>query len=358
MTDSLEVLQAMPSGLLDLPAAALGASLRGPTLIEIQGRREPPLFVSSLVHGDEVGGWEAVRGLLRALGRRAPARSLRLLIGNPRAAAQGARHLDDQPDFNRVWHRALGEAPDHPLAAAAREVTRRMKREGCFAAVDIHNNSGVNPPHVCVAGIDWYTLRVASLFSSITVHVDHPQTIQTAAFAEFCPAVTLEVGRARERAGVERALTLLRTLLAMDSLDEISVGDGSGVKLFRALARVEIARGCRFAFAGEDAENGADLTLRAELEAHNFERVGQGTPLGWLGETTREPPLFVTARRGELDFDAFFEVRQRAVHLSRDVFFSMFTTNHASIRQDCLCYLMEPIELQRIEDMERHAERI
>ncbi len=348
MTDRLAVLYSLPSGFLDLSAEALGASLSGPTLIEIRGRREPPLFVSVLVHGDEVGGWDAVRSVLRTLGEAAPRRSLRLLIGNPRAAAHALRHLDDQPDFNRVWHGAASAALDHPLAVAAREVTRRMACDGCFAAIDIHNNSGVNPLHVCVARLDWYTLRVASLFSPVAVHVDHPESIQTAAFAEFCPAVTLEAGQAGDRAAVVRAAKLLRTLLEIDSLDAVEVDDGSGVALFRTLARVGIAHNRSFAFAGESASKCADIRLRSELEARNFERIKQGTPFAWLAQETAGedslPPLSITGRQGELDFDGFFAVDGKTVRLSRDTTFSMFTTNHKSIRQDCLCYFMEPIE--------------
>ena len=343
MPDELSVLHSLPSGLLELPSRGLRKALQGPTLIELQGRREPALFVSVLVHGNEAGGWDAVRALLQGLGGKPLGRSLRLFIGNPRAAADGVRHLDDQPDFNRVWK---GEI-DHPLAQAARMVTERLRGEGCFAGIDIHNNSGVNPCHVCVAQLDWYTLRVASLFAPVTVYVDHPQTIQTAAFSEFCPAVTLEAGRTGDRAGVAQAKKVLQTLLAIDSLDEIEVGDGSGVSLYRTLARVEISRDCSFGFSAAQASNGKDITFSSALESCNFQMFDKGTVLGWVGKRA-SMPLLVTSRQGELDADAFFEVSGNAVRLTRQLTFSMFTTNHTSIRQDCLCYLMEPIALRRL----------
>ena len=348
------MLRRVPQGLLDLPGHALAGALSGPTLIELDGLREPALFVSVLVHGDEVGGWDAVRAWLRTLVGTELGRSLRLFIGNPRAAARSRRHLDDQPDFNRVWR---GEQ-DHPLARAARAVTERMRTQGCFAGVDIHNNSGVNPCHVCVAELDWYTLRVASLFAQVIVHVDHPNSIQTAAFAEFCPAVTLEAGRVGDADGIRRSMRLLETLTSINSLDEIEVGDGSGVSLYRTLARVEIASNSSFGFTGAQASPCTDITLRAELESHNFSRLGQGTVFGEVGAGEHAAPLLISSRQGELDVDAFFEVHGQVVRLGRDLTFSMFTTNPVSIRQDCLCYLMEPIALQPVRESSDHVANV
>ena len=301
------------------------------------------------MHGDEVGGWDAVRGWLRSLSGAPPARSLCVFIGNPKAAQHGVRHLHHQPDFNRVWQGGI----DHPLAEAAHDVVSLMRRRGCFAAIDIHNNSGANPCHVCVAKLDWHTLRVASLFAPITVHVDHPKTIQTAAFANFCPAVTLEAGRVGDAQGVSRVRQMLDTLPGLESLDEIEVGDGRGVSLFRTLARIEFPDGCDFDFASFARDRrkpaASDITVNAELGRRNFETLAKGA-LFARASGDGSVPFVVTNAQGELDIDAFFDVGGGEVRLGREMVFSMFTTNCESVRRDCLCYIMEPIAPHRIGD--------
>ena len=329
---------------MDLPAPRLCEVLDGPTLIEIEGDKEPGVFVSVLLHGNEIGGWDAVRRLLKSLRGRPPKRAVSLFVGNVQAARAGVRHLDDQPDFNRVWNGQV----DHPLADTARLVTEHMRSKGCFASIDIHNNSGVNPCHVCIAELDWYTLRVGSLFAPLTVLVDYPRSIQTAAFSAFCPSVTLEAGRIGDSEGVSRTCAMLESILTIDSLDDIAVGDGSDALLYATTARIELPSDCRFDFSSNpQAPALSDISLSAEIESRNFERLPKGTFFAKLPRSG-EPPLFITSGQGEIDFEAYFEVQGESVRLARDLIFSMYTTRAESVRQDCLCYLMEPVELHRL----------
>ncbi|MEN9204456.1 MAG: succinylglutamate desuccinylase/aspartoacylase family protein [Thermostichales cyanobacterium DRC_bins_46] len=94
----LTVWQDYPPELLTLDAGDLYQVLPGPTLIHLPGRRQPPLFVSVLLHGNEVTGWLAVRKLLQTYQDRELPRSLLVLIGNVAAARYGMRRLPDQPD--------------------------------------------------------------------------------------------------------------------------------------------------------------------------------------------------------------------------------------------------------------------
>ena len=106
MSDLLNERDEMPLSMLQADAADLHDILGGPTLFHLRGRREPALFVSVLMHGNETTGWDAVREVLRGFvgvdGFDLP-RSLSLFIGNVSAAAAGVRHLPSQPDYNRVW---------------------------------------------------------------------------------------------------------------------------------------------------------------------------------------------------------------------------------------------------------------
>ena len=103
--------EALPPGLLDLPAARLGEVLPGPTLIHLPGRRTPPLFVSVLLHGNEDTGWLAAQSVLKKFATAELPRALTLFIGNVEAARTGLRRLDGQPDYNRVWAGGEGAPP-------------------------------------------------------------------------------------------------------------------------------------------------------------------------------------------------------------------------------------------------------
>ena len=150
----LQELDHLPEGLLGLEATRLQSQLQGPTLMYLRGRREPPLLVSVLMHGNETTGWEAVRALLRpyqAAGRVLP-RSLYLFVSNVSAAAQGLRRLDGQPDYNRVWPGCEDSgSAEHEMM---RQVVDIMRTRGCFASIDVHNNTGLNPHYACVNVID------------------------------------------------------------------------------------------------------------------------------------------------------------------------------------------------------------
>lgn len=344
VSDNLSIINGLPLGLEKLTASELYRLLPGPTLIEIPGRKDPPLFVSVLLHGNETGGWEALRQLLALLGDQPPDRALCLFIGNVRAAREGVRHLPDQPDFNRVWN----GGPKHALADAAREVTEYMRTRGAFASLDFHNNSGVNPLHVCVSALCRDTVRVASLFAPISVLVEYPTGIQCAAFSAFCPAVTLEAGKPGDSNGVAKCLDLLNAMLSIDAIEDIATGDGREASLYASTARIELPERCNFAFSslpfGDDA---ADITLASDMEARNFHHLPAGTLFASVPQG-KEIPLFIVSRQGEIDTDRYFSRHGSQVRFARDVILSMYTSNSTSVRQDCLCYLMEPIKLRAV----------
>ena len=80
----LNIFDRIPDGLLELESHQLWQLLDRPTLIHLQGDRQPALFVSILLHGNETTSWLAMRELLRKYhdqDRRLP-RSLSLFIGN------------------------------------------------------------------------------------------------------------------------------------------------------------------------------------------------------------------------------------------------------------------------------------
>jgi len=333
----LRELDGLPADILDLPAEALHRHLGGPVLIHLPGRREPALFVSVLMHGNETTGWDAVRELLRAyvhdgaIGQLP--RSMSLFIGNTAAAAQGLRHLADQPDYNRVWPGSeTAETPEHGLMAL---VVERMASRGIFASVDVHNNTGLNPHYACVNVIDDRYLHLAAMFGRTVVYFVRPRGVASMAMARLGPSVTLECGKVGQVHGTDHARDYLEACLRLSEHPAHPVAPHD-VDLYHTVATVKVPAEVDFGFG----EHGADLRLSDDLERLNFREVPAGTAFARVC-SLRRPLLEVRSEHNADVFDRYFVLEDGQLRLRCSVMPSMLTLDERVIRQDCLCYLME-----------------
>jgi hypothetical protein len=340
MTDApptLNELDALPDGLLDCASAELAARLGGPTLIHLPGAREPALFVSVLTHGNEPVGWDAVRLLLarniERHGRLRLPRALSLFIGNVKAAAVHARHLPDQPDFNRIWPGTdLPPTPEHEVMA---RVVERMAERGIFASVDLHNNTGANPHYACVNVIDNRFLHLAALFSRTVVYFIRPRGVQSQAMARLCPAVTLECGKVGDQLGIEHASEYVHACLHLAELPDHPLPNHD-IDLFHTVAQVKVPAEVSFAFPPLDA----CLVLSPELERLNFRELPAGTPFARVRPDSGAR-FDVRDEQGKDVYARYFVPEDGELRLRQPVMPSMLTRDETVIRQDCLCYLME-----------------
>ena len=338
----------LPEGLLQRQAHELNSILHGPTLIHLQGRLTQPLFVSVLVHGNETVGWDAMRQVLArysvAGGEAQLPRSLSLFIANPAAASLGVRHLPEQPDYNRVWpgcektSNASTEFADE--RALMQLVVDKMAALDLFAAVDLHNNTGLNPHYACINRLDSSFLHLATLFSRTVVYFVNPCQVASMAMARLCPSVTLECGKVGSQQGVQHAAEFVDACLHLQALPDHEVAR-QDYDLFHTVAIVKIPQDVGFEFYDEETFVEATLNLPADIEYMNFRELPAGTEIARLGQHTQKPPLDVYAEDGELVTDRYFRVVNQRLLLNACVMPSMLTTNNEVIRQDCLCYLME-----------------
>ncbi len=333
----LKQLGHIPPGLLDLDATQLEGVLGGPTLIHLPGRREPTLFVSVLMHGNETTGWDALRQLLKNYlpggGNRELPRAVSIFIGNVGAAAVGLRHLDGQPDYNRVWPGCdAAETPEHRMMAKVVEI---MAQRGIFASVDMHNNTGLNPHYACVNLLDNRFFHLATMFSRTVVYFIRPRGVQSMAMARLCPAVTLECGRVGEAFGVEHARDYLDACLHLSHHPEHAPAH-SDIELFHTVGIVKIPDRYSFGHGVSDA----DIRLAEDLDRFNFRELPAGTVLGSL-----RPGIGLgfeaTDEHGNDVSERYFELTDHKIRLRVPVMPSMLTLDRRVIRQDCLCYLME-----------------
>ena len=311
----LSTYNALPDGLLECPAARLREVLSGPTLFDLSAGRKGILFITVLQHGNETSGWDAVRTLLTS----GDAPSLMLFVANVDAARQNVRKLPGRVDFNRAW-----EGGDSPEAAIAEEVTERAMAAEPLAAIDIHNNTGRNPPYSVVTRTDERSLGAAAAFAQRVIVIDHPG-VQTRRFSEFCTAVTVEVGTARDPSSAERASAYLEAAFRWREPPRVS---SRPLYLYRNLARILV-----------EGEDGA-VTPREDFEALNFERAEGGTV---IANVRNGRGLKAVDAHGADVTGRYLETADGEIRLRRAVTPSMFTTDLRAARADCLCYLLEPL---------------
>ncbi|NND82262.1 MAG: peptidase M14 [Gammaproteobacteria bacterium] len=337
----LNQLDQIPTGLLDLDATELHDVLGGPTLIELDGRRKPRIFVSVLMHGNETSGWGAIQKLLRKYqttpGQVDLPRAMTLFIGNTLAAKNNVRHLLEQPDFNRVWPGSeLPQCEEHGLME---QVVDIVTSESLFASIDIHNNTGLNPHYACVNNLNAPNLHLAALFGRTVVYFIRPVGVQAMAMSSYCPAVTLECGRVDSDYGVTHALEYLDACLHLSELPTHAVAPHD-LDLFHTTATVKVKPDVTFGYQGSNL----DLELPGDLERLNFTEIEPGMRFGRVRHDDLRA-IAVCDEYGKDVAEAYFEVNDGELRTRLTVMPSMLTPDVEVIRQDCLCYLMERFPL-------------
>jgi succinylglutamate desuccinylase len=335
----LDVLDRIPDGLLELESTQLWQLLERPTLIHLEGHRQPPLFVSILLHGNETTSWLAMRELLRKYQHQKLPRSLSLFIGNIEGARYRQRHLANQPDYNRIW-----QMSDHPLPEQimAQKVIAEMRSQGVFASIDIHNNTGRNPHYGCVTRLDKHSRHLARLFDKNVVYYTNPKTVQSYAFGEFCPAIVLECGQPDKADGTAHALEYVETCLNLDSFDSLPDSAIADIDLFHTVAIVKVPEEINFSFTGTPDD---DITFPDEMDCLNFCELPIGTKFGEA--KTERAYLSALTEEGQENCDRYFQIADGEIILKTAVMPSMLTLNTDIVRQDCLCYLMERLTVEQ-----------
>lgn len=329
----LDLIDGFPAALDGLSARDVRDVLPNPTLIEIEGERAEPLFVSTLLHGDETSSFRILQRLQAAYGGTRPPRSLLILVGNVDAAAEGKRFLEGQPDFNRIWTKGAGA--HHGFAE---EVLRVARERRVFASIDVHNNTGRNPIYACVNVLRPADLQLAAIFAPVGVYYLNPSTTQSIAFSRLCPAVTLECGRSEEAEGVEAAWRLVEAALRIETFENAPPADDA-LKLYETVARLVVDQDCSVSF--DESDKDSDLVLRSDLENSNFVDLQAGVE--WGRVRGGGMPLKAVDERGRDLTAGFFRIDGDAIVQAAAGTPSMITTNVAAIRQDCLGYLMRSI---------------
>ncbi|MCG6939572.1 MAG: M14 family metallopeptidase [Gammaproteobacteria bacterium] len=327
----------IPDKFLSAKAEELLDILKAPTLFHLYGINPQPLFICTLLHGNETTGLYAIQRLLKKYRDKPLPRAISMFIGNIAAARENQRRLDDQDDYNRIWPGTTHS--DSPEKDMMQIVTSIMRKKKPFASIDIHNNTGKNPHYACINILNPHGLVLASKFNNIAVYFTDPKGVQSSAFCEFCPAVVLECGQSSDRSGEDHALAYLETVL---QLDDLSSHNTKNLKLYHTIASVTLPVTVTMGNSTDDRS--CDIFLNEQLENRNFHQIEPGTEFAAVN-SSKEKLIVVNSESHEDITKEYFERDQDKLLFKKPITLSMFTTCETAIRQDCICYLMEELRI-------------
>ncbi len=331
-------LNKLPEGILDLSADQLYTKIDNHTLIHLSGKIQRPVFISILQHGDEYTGWDALKDYLNNHQHVLP-RSLSILFGNIQAAKYNVRQIEGEADFNRRWPSHLNL--DGPLAKTMRKITDIMIQRQPFASVDIHNNSGRNPHYSGINSLEPEFINLASLFSDTMIYFTSPAGIQSGAFAKFCPSVTVECGLSGASDGKEQTHTFLELLLSQSNLMTVP-GILEHQRVYEIQSSIRIKEGIDFGF-----EEDNEFVLVKDLDYLNFHQITVGEVFGKINGKLAEKQIMPFAIIDENNCEApndYFTIKNNHIICSKSFVPAMITQNIKAIKNDCLCYIMQPIK--------------
>jgi hypothetical protein len=338
VTAPLRVCEAPRGRVVPAGDAAFLGWLGGPVLLRVPGRdRSRTRAVVTLLHGNEPSGLRALRAWLA--GDAEPATDAVCLVACVEAALAepgfAFRMLPGRRDLNRCF-RSPFEGAEGALAAAILASLRQARPE---ALVDLHNNTGHNPVYGVGGVADGAHLALVGLFGERFVQSDlRLGTLGEALEAEL-PCVTIECGRAGDPVADAAALAGLGAFLGRERLP--ACAERPMTILHRPL-RVALRPGVSVAFA-DAPDPRADLTLAADVDRHNFERLPAGSAIGWL-RPGRPWPLDARGADAREVSRELFAADGGCLRTRREGVPIMMTTSPAIAAADCLFYLAQPRE--------------
>jgi len=320
-----------PEALGETPEELL-ARLAGPTLLRVPGRdRSRARVVTALLHGNEPSGLRGLHAWLRS--GAVPAVDALCFVGAVEAARlpPGLAHRmrPGGRDLNRCFHPPF-EGAEGAAAAALLAAIRSAPAE---ALLDLHNNTGHNPPYAVGTRVDDPRLALAGLATDRFIHSDLRLGTLTEATEDDLPGITLECGRAGDPAADAVARQALERFLGPSHLP---AKPDRSLRVLHGPVRVTVRPGVRLAF-GEGPAPDADLTVASDVDRHNFERLAPGTPVGWLRDG-RGWPLEARGANGRDVSRELFRANAGRLETLRPLVPIMMTTDPMVAASDCLFY--------------------
>lgn len=339
MKSNLTILDHIPSAFLSISHREIKNLFMTPTLIHLKGEKPTALFISILLHGNEFSGLQIMQEILKKYqtteGYKLP-RSIWLFVGNVDAAQMGVRLRDGQIDFNRAWPGT--PEPNSDTAILIQEVMDRITRDELFASIDLHNNTGQNPPYGCISVVNEKNKYLSSFFNHIAMVFQSPKGVSTMAFDEICPAITLECSTPGNEPARKRAFDLIDDLMHMDHFPTKPL-PAHDLQLVKNTATIKINANVTFCFEDDDSNNSdMDLTVVKNFDHHNFTLLEENEVFAYAKVAKA---LLVTSADGTDITDEIIQNDNGKLSLKKALMPAMISMDKKIVLQDCLCYLLE-----------------
>jgi len=313
--------------------------LEQPLCVTLAGRRPGrPRVLVTLIHGNEPSGFIALHRWLHAGVR--PATDVLILVASVTAAQLDPvfshRVLPGQRDLNRCFRPPFDlDAPGH----LARRMLKVIETVAPEAVVDVHNTSGSGPSFAVSINADARHLALVSLFTRRLVLTDLRLGSLMEISEYLVPTVTIECGGRLDDNAHTVAWAGIDHFLTRETLwDALPAPDA--VEVMHNPVRLELTEACELAYDSAPRSD-VPLTLRTDIEHHNFGVTPAGTVLGWVrGAGLRD--LFIARNSARTCvLEDLVCVVGGELRTKRPLKLFMITTHPHIAKSDCLFYAVQ-----------------
>lgn len=310
------------------------AWMGGPTCFLLEG--DDPTRTRALVtllHGNEPSGVMALFRWLKS--GQQPAVNVVCIVASVAAALEpplfSHRMLPRARDLNRCFMPPFEDAQG-VLAEEILEILRMHRPE---AVVDMHNTSGSGPSFGVCTHMDTQHDALVSLFTQRLIISNLGLGALMELSERSCPTVTVEVGgRLDEDAHALAYDGLCRYFLTEQVL--VPAETDWGLELLRDPIRLELNDNVTLTYA-EVPQDNYDITLKPDIEHHNFGGVTPDTLLGWARAPERQ--LFSAQDAGgRCAVTRMVRIIDGEIYPAQRLKLFMITNNAAIAHADCLFY--------------------
>ena len=308
--------------------------LAGPSCIHLTGSdsSRTRAFVT-LLHGNEPSGAMALLRYLKS--GQQPAVNMLCIVGSvPAAVAEPVfshRMLPRARDLNRCFKPPF----DDSQGQLAREILDVLKAHKPEAVVDLHNTSGSGPSFGVVTHMDNQHDALVSLFTQRLMITNLKLGALMEISEHLFPTVTVEVGG---RLDEEAHLLAYEGLCRFFNQPEVLQQQDTdwGLEIFQDPIRLEMMEHTTLTYADAPSQH-FDVTLKTDIEHHNFGNVMPNTMLGWVNDTGR--PLFSAMdKNGQCALNRLIRIEDGRIYPAAAMKLFMITNSAEIAATDCLFY--------------------
>lgn len=287
----------------------------------------------TLLHGNEPSGIMALYRWLKS-GRK-PAVNVVCIVASVGAALEPPvfthRMLPRARDLNRCFRAPFDDAQ----GVLAEEIMELLHIHRPEAVVDMHNTSGSGPSFGVCTHMDRQHDALVSLFTQRLIVSNLELGALMDLSEEDCPTVTVEVGGRLDDEAHELAFEGMCRYFETETVLDPGETDW-GLELLCDPIRLELNDNVTLTYAEEPCDN-YDITLRPDIEHHNFGGVTADTLLGWA--QTQDTQLFSAQDAGgRCAVSSLVRIVNGEVYPAQSLKLFMITNNAAIAHSDCLFY--------------------